>query len=142
MKDLLYILLIVAPWILFFIERDKRLEAEEDFLLMARRKNLDDIEEDVDESRKSYKEAFDTFYPNDVAIPGRMLDGISGPTEDYLPSGTLQSTAQKSGAEESAMAIEAIGFGEKIIIETMDDGQKVAYTTRTAKAIESEGLES
>lgn len=121
----------VVMTFLYFIEKSKRMETESMLKYEINKNKMKELDREIYENDKSYNQHATEF--DAIHIPASMLDGISSPGND-LSQWPLQGAAQASPKKQEATAIEEIGYGEKVIIEEMDDSSKVAYTERASKS--------
>ncbi len=115
MKELATIVMIVAPWIMYFIEHQKRLKVEQDLAIVVKRKVLNDINKDVDDSRIALDAAIKELGDNINWEPGDPVPTIHTSFKDDLPSGEMQEAAPQSEPPK--------GYFKGIAAEDLREGQ-------------------
>lgn len=108
-QDLLIMALVAVPLVLYYQEKIKRMKAETDLQVVLKRRKLDEIGKDLDDSRPAY----------DASL--REL-GTGSSNEDDLSRREMQEAAPTSGPPK---------YFKGIAVEDLREGQEVEITVDT-----------
>jgi hypothetical protein len=131
--NLINLAAVVVPILLYLRERDRRIKAETDLKVVVKRRGLDEISKDLDNTRPDYDSALGAIDRQESSKPGDVLRNLRTGREvtierDIWPERTNEDNMSSGPLQGAAQASEPPKFFKGIASEDLREGQEVDIT--------------